>query len=70
MKKKDLKDWKSKTILEINNEIIGERKKLGSLRLELISGKVKNIKSIRTTRRSIAQLLTLKQALEISSKNQ
>lgn len=70
MKKKDLKEWKIKKQADIESEITNERKKLGELRLGLVSGKVKNIKSIRAVRKNIAQLLTIKSNIAIKSKNQ
>ncbi|OGG40792.1 50S ribosomal protein L29 [Candidatus Jorgensenbacteria bacterium RIFCSPLOWO2_01_FULL_45_25b] len=54
MKKKESQEHRKKTEKELEKEIIDSRKRLHDLRLELFSGKVKNIKEIRAVRKSIA----------------
>ena len=44
---------------ELQEMIAGHRASLRQLRFDLAAGKVKNVKEIRQTRKTIAQLLTL-----------
>lgn len=70
MKPKEIKEWRGKGTAEMAKAIEEERKKLGELKLNLVSGKVKNIRQVRLVKKKIATLLTLKKELEKNSKIQ
>ena len=59
MKKKELQEYRKKMGGGLKKEIQDLRKKLHELRLQLFSGKVKNIKEIRTAKKDIATLATI-----------
>ncbi len=56
MKTKELKNKKSDELL---NLLIDSRKKLSELKLNLASGKVKNVKAIKMLKKDIARILTI-----------
>lgn len=62
MKKKDLHAYREKPIPEIEKEIRESRARLEALTFDLAVGKVKNIREVRAVKKTIAQLLTLRQA--------
>lgn len=59
MKKKELNNIKNKSAEELLKDLMAKREALAKLRFDLSSGKVKNVKEIRETKRSIAQIKTL-----------
>ncbi len=59
MDKKELQTYRSKTQTEREKEIYDARVRLNSLRFDLASGKVKNIKEIRDLKRKVARLFTI-----------
>lgn len=59
MKKKELNNIKNKSAEELFKDLATKLDELAKLRFDLSSGKVKNVKEIRETRRSIAQIKTL-----------
>jgi len=56
---KNLSETEMKRLLEQNRE------KLRALRFDLVSGKVKNVREIRETKKTVARLLTLLKEKEI-----
>lgn len=59
MKQKQFNELKNKSAAEWQ-QMLGEyRTKLHSMQLDLYAGKVKNVKTIRDTKKTIARLLTL-----------
>ncbi|MBI4100544.1 50S ribosomal protein L29 [Candidatus Microgenomates bacterium] len=65
MKKNELKDLKSKNLIELK-ALLGERKKeLLSLKLELSTKKLKNVRKIFLLRKDIARILTTIREKEI-----
>ncbi len=66
MKKKEFKDFKTKTEAEFRKELKAQREKLENLRFDLAAGKVKNIRELRHVKENIAQILTI--LSEISSR--
>ncbi|MBI5732710.1 50S ribosomal protein L29 [Candidatus Jorgensenbacteria bacterium] len=62
MKKNELQTQRSKPLTEIDREIFDYRERLARLGLDLVQGKVKNIREIRHLKKNIAQLLTLKKS--------
>jgi large subunit ribosomal protein L29 len=52
-------DLRKKDIKELHQLLAEEREKLRKLRFNLVSGKVKNIREIRATRKTIARILTV-----------
>lgn len=60
MKKKELELHKEKPITDLEKEIRDFQTRLKNLRFDLVAGKVKNIKEIKTIKKGIAQLLTLR----------
>ncbi|MCE7936636.1 50S ribosomal protein L29 [Candidatus Saccharibacteria bacterium CPR2] len=59
MKKITIKDIRKKSLSEIEKQISQNRNKLVSLRQDLYSSQVKNIRQIRQVRKDIARLLTI-----------
>jgi len=59
MNKKELQTYRSKASTERHKEIQDSRVRLNDLRFDLASGKVKNVKEIRSLRKKIAYLLTI-----------
>ena len=59
MDPKQLLELKKRPVVELEKEVRDLRDKLWTLRRDLASGKVKNVKEIQTTRKSIAQVLTI-----------
>jgi len=53
------KEYQKKTEGELEKMVREDRAKLQQLRFELSSGKVKNVREIRSTRKEIARILTL-----------
>ncbi len=60
MKRKDLENFKNKTMIEIDKELRECRERLLNLKMDLALGKVKNIHEMKELKKSIAQLLTIK----------
>jgi len=67
MRKKELKNFKNKPLVEVDKELYMNREWLNNLRLDLSLGKVKNIRDIKKAKKSIAQLLTLKGLIKQSA---
>ena len=59
MKKKELQQLKNKPLPELQKRLKENRDKLWQLKVDLVSGKVKNVREIRVTRKNIAKILTL-----------
>ncbi len=59
MKKTQFQEYKNKPATELKKDLAAQREKLLSLNFDLAAGKVKNIQSIKETRKLIARLLTL-----------
>lgn len=59
MKPRELKSERAKHTHELGIELVKHQARLDGLRFELAQGKVKNIREIRSLRRTIAQLRTL-----------
>ena len=53
------KDLRKKPTHELEKQVHELRDKLRQLRFDLPAGKVKNVKQIRATRRTVAQILTI-----------
>ncbi len=54
-----IEELKQKQEAELQKMLVNDRKKIGQLRLDLASGKVKDIREIRETKKEIARILTL-----------
>lgn len=65
--KKDLKEISTKTIEELKEILITKKEDLFNLRLEKTQNKLKNTRSIYTTRKEIARILTLIREKELSN---
>lgn len=59
MKKKELEQLKTKSVEELKKMSIEFRDKLWNLKTDFNSGKVKNVKEIKKTKKSIARVLTI-----------
>ncbi|OGY68343.1 MAG: 50S ribosomal protein L29 [Candidatus Harrisonbacteria bacterium RIFCSPLOWO2_02_FULL_45_10c] len=59
MKKETLKKMREKTPADIVKEIQSQKDSLWQLRVDLASGKVKNVRQIRAIKKTIAVLNTL-----------
>lgn len=53
------KELNQKTKKELNDLLIESRRKLGQLRFDLASKKLKNIREIRGLRRDVARIITI-----------
>ena len=53
------KDLHQKTEKELNELLIDNRYKLGKLKFDLSSKKIKNVREIRDLRRDVARILTI-----------
>ena len=60
MKRKELQSFRNKSLVELDKAVREYMAKLNNLKFDLAAGKVKNIKEIKNSKKSIAQLLTLK----------
>ena len=58
MKKKELEQLKSKPLPELHKRLKEDRNKLWQLRIDLVNGKVKNVREIRAIKKNIARVLT------------
>ena len=59
MKKKNFQEIKDKPAVELQKDLTEYRERLRVLKFDLAAGKVKNIREIRTVKKSIAQILTI-----------
>ncbi len=59
MKIKEFKNFKTKSLPELRQELRAREEKLTQLRFDLAAGKVKNIREIRHIKKDIAQIITL-----------
>lgn len=53
------KELNQKTKKELNDLLIESRRKLGQLRFDLASKKLKNIREVRGLRRDVARIITI-----------
>lgn len=69
MKTKDFKKGlKTKSEEELKTMLIERRRKLQSLKFDLIAGKVKNVKQIKNIKKDIARILTILNSKKIKIK--
>jgi ribosomal protein L29 len=61
MKKTDIQKLATKSVAELQKEIIEAREKLWQQKRDVVSGKVKNPHSVTYLRRDIARMLTVVQ---------
>jgi len=54
-----IKELNQKTKKELNDLLIENRHKLGQLRFDLASKKLKNIREVRKLRRNVARIITI-----------
>jgi ribosomal protein L29 len=59
MKKKEWENLKTKPQIELEKNLKSFRERLGKLKSDLVSGKVKNIREIKESKKVIARILTL-----------
>jgi large subunit ribosomal protein L29 len=64
MKKKQLQELKSKPKEELQKMLLDLRAKVWQYKQDLASGKVKNIKEIRATKKDIARILTISSGMD------
>lgn len=69
MKKKELQEKRNKPLQDLIKEINQKEKDLAKIRLELVSGSIKNVHTVRALRRDIAQLKTVVREKEINQKS-
>ena len=68
MKIKDFKDIKSKELKDLKKVLSEKKKDAAKKRMEIFSGKDKNLKLSKNLRKDIAQILTLIREKEIMEK--
>lgn len=59
MRKKELKEYKNKSVSELEKNLFDLREQLVKFKFDLAAGKVKNIREIKTVKKSVAQILTI-----------
>ncbi len=59
MKKKELQELKVKEVKELNDMLTKKRVELDNALIDLQAGRVKNVHTVRSTRRDIASILTI-----------
>ncbi|OGY65952.1 MAG: 50S ribosomal protein L29 [Candidatus Harrisonbacteria bacterium RIFCSPLOWO2_01_FULL_44_18] len=59
MKKNEFEQFKTKSAEELRQILKDSREKLWNLKIDLASGKVKNVREIRKIKRDIARTMTL-----------
>lgn len=59
MKTKEFKEIKNKSGEELRKDLIVHQERLRQLRFDLSAGKVKNIKEMKQSKKTVAQILTL-----------
>lgn len=59
MKKKELEQVKTKPVEELTKMVVDYRERLWSLKSDLKSGKVKNVKEVHKIKKDIARVLTI-----------
>ncbi len=67
MKKRELEEHKGKTIAELQSKTLAKTKELVDVRMEHMSGKLRNVRKIKLIGRDIAQLTTLIRLKQIES---
>jgi ribosomal protein L29 len=58
MKKKELEQLRKKPVIELQKKVQENKEKLWQLKVDLVAGKVKNVKGIRSLKKEISQMLT------------
>lgn len=61
------KDIHNKTVAEIQKEVLETRMNIDKTRLEISMKKVKNTNAVKTLRKYLAQLLSIKREKELAS---
>ena len=61
------KDIHNKTVAEIQKEVLETRTNIDKTRLEISMKKVKNTNAVKTLRKYLAQLLSIKRGKELAS---
>lgn len=59
MKSRELQELKNKPRAELEKDLKSFRERLSQLKFDLAAGKVKNIREIKATKKTIAVILTL-----------
>ena len=54
-----IQEFKQKSKSELQKDLVDSKERVRSLRFDLASGKVKNVREIRTLKKDIARILTL-----------
>lgn len=66
MKRKDLEQIKNKPKAELQEELKKQKEKLWTLKVDLKSGKVKNVREIRSIKKKIAVVNTILSSQKIN----
>ena len=69
MKRQELKLLRNKSLGELRRELRDNRERLNTLRFDLAMGKVDNASEIRSSRKSIAQFITVIKEKEFKELN-
>lgn len=65
---KQLAEFKGKSRAELEKAVVEFRAKMWQYRIDLASGKTKNVKEIKATKKAIARALTVLSAIPASGK--
>lgn len=68
MKKKDLNDLRTKDLKVLRSMVVAKKLEADKVKIEIIGGKQKNLKTVNNLRHEIAQILTLVREKEILEK--
>lgn len=59
MKKRELKDLQTKEVAELQKLLLEKKAEIGKLKLEMTTGKHKNVRVVKNARRDSAQIATI-----------
>ena len=65
MKRKEFADFKTKTVKDLQKFVIDKKAEMAKKKVEIFSGKEKNLKYFNNLRREVAQAMTLIKQKEI-----
>ena len=68
MKRKEFADFKTKSVKELQKFVIEKKTEMGKKRVEMFSGREKNLKYFNNLRRDVAQIMTILKEKEIIEK--
>ncbi len=68
MKRKEFTDLKTKTVKELTKMVMDKKTEMGKKKVEMFSGREKNLRFFNNLRREVAQIMTIVKEKEIVEK--